>query len=180
MLPVKKSVSRKQTRQNAQAWQACPQKAFLASLPCPTIKSLPGPTVVQRAATGIGQAECVKSTGTIARPARRVVCVVLRVADDPLPIPPGLLRRRNLHRLVGIVLHVADREPLGLDLLPHFLLSHLECIRFRSDSPSFLMANCSPRYLTPRAWPQLARLAAPSALLQRLPCHLIRSHPGAS
>jgi hypothetical protein len=91
-----------------------------------------------------------------------------------------LLRRRNLHRLVGIVLHVADREPLGLDLLPHFLLSHLECIRFRSDSPSFLMANCSPRYLTPRAWPQLARLAAPSALLQRLPCHLIRSHPGAS
>ena len=48
-------------------------------------------------------------------------------------------------------------------LLLRLLLSHLECIRFRPTRPSFLMANRSPRYLTPQAWPQLARLAAPSS-----------------
>ena len=78
-----------------------------------------------------GKPECVKSTGPIEPQVRRVVCVVLRVAYDPLPIPPGLLRRRNLHRLVGIVLHVADREPLDLNSLLRLLLSHLECIWFR-------------------------------------------------
>jgi hypothetical protein len=57
-----------------------------------------------------------------------VFCVVLY---DPHPIPGGLLPRRHLRRLSGIFPHVADREPLGLDLLLHFLLSHLEYIRFR-------------------------------------------------
>ena len=108
-----------------------------------------------------------------APPLRLVLCVVLRLAEDSR----GLLPRRHLRRFSGIFPHVADREPLGLDLLLHFLLSHLEYIRFRPTRPSFLMANCSPRYLTPQAWPQLARLAAPSALLQRLPCQRIRSVP---
>jgi hypothetical protein len=152
------------------------------SLPrsCPAIRSVAGPTGAQRVAyplsgpTGI---ECVKATRPIAPPLR---LVVLCLAYDPHLIPGGLLPRRHLRRFSGIFPHVADREPPGLDLLLHFPLSHLEYIRFRRTRRSFLMANCSPRYLTPQAWPQLARLAAPSALLQRLPCHLIRSHPGAS
>ena len=49
--------------------------------------------------TGIGQAECVKSTGSTAPPVRRVACVVLRLADDPLPIPNGLFSIHNPHRL---------------------------------------------------------------------------------
>jgi hypothetical protein len=129
--------------------------------------------------TGIGQAECVKSTGSTAPQVRRVACVVLRLAYDP-PIPGGLLPRRNLRRHSGIFPHVADREPLDLNSLLRLLLSHLECIRFRPTRQVVSWRIGSPRYLTPRAWPQLARLAAPSALLQRLPCHLIRSHPGAS
>ena len=56
------------------------------------------------------------------------------------PVPGGLLPRRHLRPLSGIFPHVADREPLGLDLLPHFLLSHLECIRFR-PTRQVLMAN---------------------------------------
>ena len=92
----------------------------------------------------IGQAHCVKSRWTIAPPARRVVCVVLRLAYDPHPIPGGLLRRRNLHRLVGIVLHVADREPLGLDLLLHFLLSHLECITVSGRLAKFSHGELQP------------------------------------
>ena len=80
---------------------------------------------------GVGQAECVKSTGPIAPPARRVLCVVLRLAYYPLPIPGGLLPRHNLRRLSGIFPHVADREPLGLNSLLRLLLSHLECIWFR-------------------------------------------------
>ena len=148
------------------------------SLPrsCPAIRSVAGPTGAQRVAyplSGSTGIECVKSTWPIAPPLRLVLCVVLRLAEDP----GGLLPRRHLRRFSGIFPHVADREPLGLDLLLHFLLSHLEYIRFRPTRRSFLMANCSPRYLTPQAWPQLARLAAPSALLQRLPCQLIRSNP---
>jgi hypothetical protein len=77
-----------------------------------------------------------------------------------------LLPRRHLRRFSEIFPHVADREPLGLDLLLHFLLSHLKYIRFRPTRQVCLMANRRPRYLTPQAWPQLARLAAPSALLQ--------------
>ena len=87
--------------------------------------------------------------------------------------PGGLLPRRHLRRLSGVFPHVADREPLGLDLLLHFLLSHLEYIRFR-PTRQFSHGELHPRYLTPQAWPQLARLAAPSALLQRLPCQRIR------
>jgi len=66
--------------------------------------------------------ECVKSTGPIALHFQPVFCVVFRLVYDPLPIPAGLLPSRNLHRLVGVFLDVADRELLGLDLL-HFLLS---------------------------------------------------------
>ena len=76
--------------------------------------------------TGIGQAECVKSTGSTAPPVRRVACAVLRLADDPLPIPGGLLPRRNLRRHSGIFPHVADREPLGLNSFLRVLRSHLE------------------------------------------------------
>ena len=122
-------------------------------------------TVAQRVAyplSGSTGIECVKSTWPIAPPLRLILCVVLRLAEDPR----GLLPRRHLRRFSGIFPHVADREPLGLDLLLHFLLSHLEYIRFRADSPIFLTANCSARYLTPQAWPQLARLAAPPALLR--------------
>jgi hypothetical protein len=114
--------------------------------------------------TGI---ECVKSTWPIAPPIRLVLCV----AYDPHPVPGGLLPRRHLRRLSGIFPHVADREPLGLDLLLHFLLSHLEYIRFRPDSPSFLMALQTLVVSNTSGWPQLARLAAPSikcALLK--PC----------
>ena len=74
------------------------------------------------------------------------VCVVLRLAYDPHPIPGGLLPRRHLRLLSGIFPHVADREPLGLDLLLHFLLSHLEYIRFRPDSPSFLRLAPAVRF----------------------------------
>ena len=89
-------------------------------------------------------AESPKATFSIGDQIERCsspACVVLRLADDPLPIPGGLLPRRHLHRLVGIVLHLADREPLGLDLLLRLLRSHLECIRFRPtcqvfDAPS--------------------------------------------
>jgi hypothetical protein len=69
------------------------------------------------------QRECVKSTGPTAPQVRRVVCVVLRLAYDPLLIPGGLLPRRHLRRLSGIFPHVADREPLDLDLLLRVLLS---------------------------------------------------------
>jgi hypothetical protein len=110
--------------------------------PCPSIRS--------RARYGLSASQF-----------RRVACV----AYDPLPVPGGLLPRRHLRPLSGIFPHVADREPLDLNSLLCLLLSHLECIRFRRTRRSFLMANCSPRYLTPQAWPQLARLAAPSALL---------------
>lgn len=60
------------------------------------------------------QPECVKSMGPIALHVRPVVCVVFRLVYDPLPVP-RLLSSRNLHRLVGVFLDVADRELLGLD-----------------------------------------------------------------
>ena len=102
--------------------------------PCPAIRSVAGPTGAQRVAyplSGSIGIECVKSTWPIAPPLRLVPCVVLRLAYDPHPIPGGLLPRRHLRRLSGVFPHVADREPLGVDLLLHFLLSHLEYIRFR-------------------------------------------------
>jgi hypothetical protein len=49
--------------------------------------------------------------------------VVLRLAYEPHLIPGGLLPRRHLRRLSGIFPHVADREPLDLDLLLRVLLS---------------------------------------------------------
>ena len=63
------------------------------------------------------QPECIKSTGPVALHSRPVFCVFFRLVYDPLPIPVGLLPRRNLHRLVGVSLDVADHELLGLDLL---------------------------------------------------------------
>ena len=105
--------------------------------PCPAIRSVAGPTGAQRVAypisgsTGIGQAECVKSMGPIEPPARLVLCVVLRLAYDPLPTPPGSLRRHNLRPLLAAFLDVAHREPLGLNSFLRVLLSHLECIWFR-------------------------------------------------
>ena len=112
------------------------------------------------------QPERVKSTGPVALHARPAVCVVLRLAYDPLPIPGGLLPRRNLRRHSGIFPHVADREPLDLNSLLRLLRSHLECIRFRPTRQVVSWRIGSPRYLTPRAWPQLARLPHLPTLLQ--------------
>jgi hypothetical protein len=69
-----------------------------------------------------GQAECVKSKGLFALHFRQFFCVEFRLLYDPLPTPAGLLPRRNLHRLVGVFLDVADRELLALDLF-RFVLS---------------------------------------------------------
>jgi hypothetical protein len=133
---------------------------------------------------GVGQVECVKSTGPIAPPARRVLCVVLRLAYYPLPIPGGLLPRRNLRRLSGIFPHVADREPLDLNSLLRLLRSHLECIRFRPTRQVVSWRIGSPRYLTPRAWPQLARLQHLPTLLQTValptPSGAFLGYPGAN
>ena len=116
---------------------------------------------------GIGQAECVRSMGLIAPPARRVVCVVLRLAYDPLPTPLGSLRRHNLRPLLAAFLDVAHREPLGLNSLLRVLLSHLECIWFWPTR----QANGSPRYLTPQALASTCALPAPS----RFSCLACRS-----
>ena len=165
MSPLKKSVSRTANSPKCSGVASFLLALEKPSLPrsCPAIRSVAGPTGAQRVAYPLSRStgiECVKSTCPIekafrmsksrtrfAPPLRLVLCVVLRLAEDPR----GLLPRRHLRRFSGIFPHVADREPLGLDLLLHFLPSHLEYIRFRPTRPSFLMANCSPRYLTPRA-----------------------------
>ena len=130
--------------------------------PCQRIKAVPRPTVAQRVAyplSGSTGIECVKSTWPIrattpASPFRNrgkfSVCVVLRLAYDPHPhpIPGGLLPRRHLRRFSGIFPHVADREPLGLDLLLHFLLSYLECIRFRRLAQVFSWRIYGPEVRT--------------------------------
>jgi hypothetical protein len=113
--------------------------------PCPSIRSVAGPTGAQRipyrARPESDKPSCVKSTGSTAPQVRRVACVVLRLAYDPLPIPGGLLPRRHLRRFSGIFPHVADREPLDPNSLLRLLYSHLELYQVSTDSPSCLMAN---------------------------------------
>jgi hypothetical protein len=84
----------------------------------------------------------VKSTGLFALHVRQVFCGEFRLVYDPLPILAGLLPRRNLHRLVGVFLDVADRELLALDLF-RFLLSQNRSVILSPDLTSPVV-GCKP------------------------------------